>query len=199
MSNLLQQLVDRYSALTPREQTLLKFGAVILPLMAMIFISILVSRSFNAVEKDISRYEKVIELVNQVGPEMRRQRASSSGQSSSFADKFSREAIENSEISMTSFVSTQAAAAGVKVDSYNENKQPKNTGEGGEESSLIKVELDVQINKVELKSLMQLLERIETSDKPVFVERIKTTRRRRDKGQVRANLVVTTFKRKAKS
>jgi type II secretory pathway component PulM len=195
MANLLDTLTDRYSDLTNREQTLLKVGAVIVPLMVVTFVGILVNRSFDSVEENIARYEKVIDLVNQVAPDIRQRQSSSTG--NSFTAKFSSEAIENNEVGMTSFVSTHAAAAGVKVDSYNENKQPKDTGDDSE-SSLIKVELDVQINEVELSKLLQLLERIETSNKPVFVERIKTTRRRREKGQVRVNLVVTTYKRQPK-
>lgn len=197
MSNLLQTLVDRYSDLTDREQLLLKGGAVIVPLMAIIAIGILVNRSFHSVEQEIDRYEDVIELINQVGPDLRRQRASSD--QNTFVEKFSREAIKKNEVGMTSFVSTQAAAAGVKVDSYNENKQPKDTGQNDEDSTLLKVELDVQINEVTFDKLLRLLERIETSSKPVFVERIKLTRRRRQEGKVRVKLVVTTYKRESKS
>ncbi|MFB6265224.1 MAG: hypothetical protein ABEL76_16620 [Bradymonadaceae bacterium] len=195
LNNWIRWAFDAYADLTDREQKLLTAMAIVVPLAGLAFFGLLVDRSFKSIEDDIRENEQILEMLEKVAPRYKRQKAKSDP--GRYARKFAPKKIENNKVKLTSFVATHATATGVNVDSYDENDRPLESG-GKDGSTLMKHQVIVEINEVQMAKLTDLLERIELSEKPVFIERTKLVRRRNAKGSVRATLVVTTFKRKAK-
>lgn len=191
-----RRISKSYGDLNDREKLLVKVAGVVLPLVALAFVAILFNQSLATVQSDIERYERTLNLIGDVAPSYAsRQKQGESRQS----DQFSDEAIESNELDLTSFVATHATAVGVQVDTYDENQRPIGSeGEGDDESSLYKYQVTVKIRDATIDKIRKLLERIETADKPVVIERIKISKKDRDEAKVRSDLVVTTFKRKAK-
>lgn len=194
LNNWIRRAFDAYDNLTDREQTLVKWMAVIVPTMGLVFFGIAVDRSLTSIEQKIREDEQVLDLLERVAPQYRRKRASHDP--GRYAEKFATEKVENNDVKLTSFVATHATATGVNVDSYDENDRPLESS-SEDESTLMKRQVTVEINDVQMNKLTDLLERLEVADKPVFVERTKIIRQRNAEGSVRATLVVTTFKRKA--
>lgn len=196
-SGIKKRLRDFYGGLTDREQMLLKVTGGVLSILAMILITLLFNQTLNSTRQKIDTYEKTLEQIADVAPEIRARKGNAQGEDKE--QRFSPEELEKNDIKLTSFVATHATAAGVKVDSYDENKRPIGSdSEDDSGPSLEKIQLTVDINEAKFSKLMNLLERIELTDKPVVIERVRVTRRSRDQGTVRATIVVTTFKQKAK-
>lgn len=191
-----RRISEAYGDLNDREKLLVKVAGVVLPLVALAFVAILFNQSLATVRSDIEGYERTLKLLGDVAPSYAsRQEEGESRQS----EQFSNEAIESNDLDLTSFVATHATAVGVQVDTYDESQRPIGSeGEGDDESSLYKHQVTVKVRDATIDKIRKLLERIETADKPVVIERIKISKKDRDEAKVRSDLVVTTFKRKAK-
>lgn len=192
-------LSDRYDQLNDREQTLVKAAGAILPLVALTFVGLVFNNSLSSVRQEIDDKERLLTMIGDVAPEYQAKQNKKGGGNDKPA-KFSREAINNNTVKLTSFVATHATAVGVQVDSYDESERPigSDGDDDDEGASLFKADVTAKIRGVSMEKLLKLLERIETADKPVVIERVTLTNKRRKKGKVRATVIVTTYKRKGK-
>lgn len=189
------KLAKTYEGLTEREQMLVKVAGVVLPVIALTFVGLFFNNSLSTVRQQIDDHEQMLKLVGDVAPKYQKSQKEGTDKQ---AGKFSNEALEKNDVKLTSFVATHATAVGVQVDSYDENERPLGSENDEESSSLTKLRVTVKIREADHEKLMKLLERIETANEPVVIERITMTQKRRDPGKVRATLIVTTYKRKAK-
>lgn len=189
-----QRMRSFYDGLNPREQRLLKIMVVVVSLAAVTIVGLLIDASMGEVESTIESRKEALATLAEVAPRFRGQQKQDGESNDS---KFAPEKIEGNDLQLTSFVAGHATAVGVQVDSYDESERPiGGDDDDSEEASLYEHEVTVKIRDAEVEKLMTMLERIETSDEPASVERITFNRKRRDKGKVRASLVVTTFRRK---
>lgn len=189
------KLAKTYEGMTEREQMLVKVAGIVLPVIALTFVGLFFNNSLSSVHQEIDEHEQMLKLLGDVAPEYRKTQKKSGNKTTG---KFSNEALEQNDVKLTSFVATHATAVGVQVDSYDENERPLGSESDEESSSLTKLRVTVKIREADHEKLMKLLERIETAGEPVVIERITMTQKRRDPGKVRATLIVTTYKRKAK-
>ena len=197
---LTDRISESYEQLNDREQMLVKVAGAVLPLVALTFIGLIFNNSLASVRKDIDKKERLLTMVSDVAPKYQKSQDDKEGGKKQKAARFSREAIDNNSVKLTSFVATHATAVGVQVDSYDESERPigSDGGDGDDGASLYKADVTAKIRDVSMDKLLKLLERIETADKPVILERITLTNKRREKGKVRATVIVSTFKRKGK-
>jgi len=189
------RLNDWYSERNDREQLLLKVAAAVLPIVGLAFVGVLHSQSLQTIRNDIETYEETLDLLGDVAPKYRGKNAASNEEKQT--EKFSREALENNDLKLTSFVATHATAVGIQVDSYDEGERRLGSGEDGEGPAVNKLQVDVEIRSAPVDKVMQLLERIEKADEPVVIERMTLSKQNSDKGTVGATIVVTTFERTA--
>lgn len=190
-----QRIGDWYAERNDREQLLIKIAGVVLPLVALAFVTVWHNQTLNTTRDQIERYEQTLDLLGDIAP---RYRGKKDSEEDKGAEKFSREALENNDIKLNSFVATHATAVGVQPDSYNQNERRLGGGdEETEDSPLLKLNVEVEIREAQIDKVKRLLERIEKADEPVVIERVTLSKKKRDTGKVRAELVVTTFKRKA--
>lgn len=190
-----KRIGDWYADRNDREQLLIKLAGVVLPLVALAFVAILHNQSLDSTRNQIETYEETLDLLGDVAPKYQNRKDSEGDDQS---QKFSRKALENNDIKLTSFVATHATAVGIQVDSYDESERRLGGGDDEDEKSpLNKKQVDVEIRQAPIDKVMQLLERIEKANKPVVIERMTLSRKKRDTGKVRATIVVTTFERKA--
>jgi hypothetical protein len=198
LDSLEQRLTDTYDDLTDREQKLVVAAGVVLPLVVLIFIGLVFNNSLNATRTEIDEKKELLNKLAEIAPDYNQNKKEGGDQQQA---KFSPEAIENNNVKLTSFVATHATAVGVQVDSYDESERPISSSggeaEGEAESSLYRADVTVEIRGATTDKLLKLLERIETADKPVVLERVTLTNQRRNAGEVRATIIVATFKRKA--
>ncbi len=194
-----QRLRDTYDDLNDREQLWVKIAGVILPLVFLTFVGLLFNQSLDSVRTTIDERQELLSKLAEVAPEYRERQKK--GETDQTQTKFSPEAIEENDVKLTSFVATHATAVGIQVDSYDESERPiSSSGEeqdDEEEASLYRAEVTAEIRGASNEKLLKLLERIETADEPVVLERITVTNNKREASKVRADIIVTTFKRKA--
>ena len=181
---------EQIENLNDRERKLLAAMAIILPLLAMIVVVGLIQGSLSDVETQTTEYRQSLEMLSVAAPTLAERKQKSAGDDQLSA-KFTDEAMRNNELKLTSFVATQAAAVNISVDSYDEQKIP--LGSNKEGPMIVERQLRVDINKAEMDKLLKLLERIETADEPVVIKRLDLRRQRRNPGEVRVRLVVSTF------
>ncbi len=193
-----QRLTDIYDNLNDREQLWVKIAGVVLPLVLLTFIGLVFNNSLNATRTEIDEKKELLDKLAKIAPDYNKNQEDGAEQQQA---KFSPEAIENNNVKLTSFVATHATAVGIQVDSYDESERPISSSggeaEGDGESSLYRADVTVEIRGATTDKLLKLLERIETADKPVVLERVTLTNQRRNAGEVRATIIVATFKRKA--
>lgn len=195
--SLKERLASFYGGLNEREQMLVKIAGVVLPLVLLTIVGLLVDRSLDSVRRDIDKQKQLLTLLGDVAPQYQQQKEKSGADKKSA--KFSPERLEKNKVKLTSFVATHATAVGVQVDSYDETERPIGSDTEDEKGpSLYKLQVSVEIREAAFDKLLKLLERIEMASEPVVIERITLSEKRRKKGKVRATLIVTTFKRKAK-
>lgn len=198
LDSLEQRLTDIYENLNDREQLLVKVAGVLLPLILLTFIGLVFNNSLNTTRTEIDEKQELLNKLAEIAPDYNNNKEDGAEKQQA---KFSPEAIQNNNVKLTSFVATHATAVGVQVDSYDESERPISSS-GGEaeddgESSLYRADVTVEIRGAKTDKLLKLLERIETADKPVVLERVTLTNQRRNAGEVRATIIVATFKRKA--
>jgi len=190
-----QRIGDWYAERNDREQLLIKIAGVVLPIVALAFVAIWHNQSLNEMRNEIDRYEQTLDLLGDIAPKYRGKNDSEGEEAS---DKFSREVLENNDIQLNSFVATHATAVGLQPETYDDNKRRLDGGdEESEQSPMVKFTVDVEVREARIEKVKQLLERIETADDPVVIERVTLSKKKRDTGKVRAEFVVTTFKPKA--
>lgn len=185
-----QSFREQIENLSDRERKLLFAMVIILPLLAMIVLVGVIHGSLSEVETQTMEYRQSLEMLSIAAPTIAERKQKASGDNELSA-KFTDEAMRNNELKLTSFVATQAAAVNISVDSYDEQKIP--LGSNKEGPMVVEKQLRVDINEAEMDKLLKLLERIETAEEPVVIKRLDLRRQRRNPGEVRVRLVVSTF------
>jgi len=193
-----QSLAEQYNQLNDREQKLVKIAGAVLPVVALTFVGLVFNNSLETTRQTIEEKERVLTMIGDVAPKYQARQDDEQGGAKGQTAKFSREAIDKNDVKLTSFVATHATAIGVQVDSYDESERPigSDSSDDDEGASLFKADVTAKIRDVSMEKLLKLLERIETADKPVVIERITLTNKRREEGKIRATVIVSTFKRK---
>ena len=140
---------------------------------------------------EIAKYESILKTLGQKGPDYVAAKAQKEGPKTA-DDKFAPEKLKKNNIQLTSFVATHAQAANIKVDNYDEDQLPVDSGKDGGPIITKKI-LRFDIKKADMSALLALLDRIEKSREPVIIDRINLRYVRRNKGFVRAYVHISTF------
>lgn len=191
MGKISQQIEE----LSDREKKLLLAMAIILPTLVGVLVIGVFYQSLNDIEESTRQYQQSLNLVTTVGPTYMKKKQSGS-KDQGVRSKFSDEVMVGNDIKLTSFVATQAAAVNINVSSYDESEIPigSKSGDGG--PIITERKLKVDIRDANFEKLLKLLERIESSDKPVVLKRIDLRGKRRTPGEVRARIEVSTYVKK---
>lgn len=190
-----QGLAEKFAALSERERKLLMAMFATFAVLGIFVTVMLVQRSLDSIEAETRTYEDVLNLLATAGPDYLEQEAG--GAVDPRAERFTDEVLDNNTVQLTSLVATHATAANISVSSYDEDQSPLGSSRGDDGGPII-VErlLRVDIRRAEMSALVDLLDRIETSDDPVIIKRIDV-RSVGGEGQVRAQIVVSTYQRRA--
>ncbi len=180
--------------LSERERTLLKAMGGVFAVLAIFLVIGLTQRSVNEIKAETATYETALNLLATAGP------AYLESQGGHDEDPrvamFTDEVLDETRVQLTSFVATQASAAGINVSSYDEDQHPLGSTRPEEgEPIIIERQLRVDIREADMDRLIDMLHRIEESDEPVVIKRVDI-RALRDEGKVRVRLFVSTFQRR---
>ncbi|TXD34689.1 hypothetical protein FRC96_13840 [Lujinxingia vulgaris] len=188
-------LAETIAGLSDRERKLLGLMLATFVVLGIFVTVMLVQRSLDTIEAETATYEDVLNLLATAGPDYLAQEAG--GAVDPRVERFSEEVLDNNTVQLTSLVATHATAANISVSSYDEDQSAIGSARGDDGGPII-VErlLRVDIRRAEMNALVDLLDRIEKSDDPVIIKRIDV-RSVGGEGQVRAQLVVSTYQRRA--
>ena len=186
-----------FATRNPREQKMLLGLAVFFPLLALVVAVGLIQRSMSEIELETAEYKQSLDLVAAAAPSYLE--AQQKGDDTGTHKQVTEETLTKNDIKLTSFVAEHAGAAKIDVTSYDEDQIPFGTqGKGDGGPIIVEKQLRVEIRSASMASLVDLLDRIEKSEKPVFIKRVDVRKHGKDPGQVRSVLTVSTFVRKAK-
>ncbi|RVU44889.1 hypothetical protein EA187_10150 [Lujinxingia sediminis] len=190
-----KSLAETIAGLSDRERKLLAAMFATFAVLGIFVTVMLVQRSLDTIEAETTTYEDVLNLLATAGPDYLAQEAG--GAVDPRVERFSEEVLDNNTVQLTSLVATHATAANIAVSSYDEDQSPIGSARGNDGGPII-VErlLRVDIRRAEMNALVDLLDRIEKSDDPVIIKRVDV-RSVGGEGQVRAQLVVSTYQRRA--
>ncbi|RDV38561.1 hypothetical protein DV096_07040 [Bradymonadaceae bacterium TMQ3] len=190
-----KSLAETIAGLSDRERKLLAAMFATFAVLGIFVTVMLVQRSLDTIEAETTTYEDVLNLLATAGPDYLAQEAG--GAVDPRVERFSEEVLDNNTVQLTSLVATHATAANISVSSYDEDQSPIGSARGNDGGPII-VErlLRVDIRRAEMNALVDLLDRIEKSDDPVIIKRVDV-RSVGGEGQVRAQLVVSTYQRRA--
>jgi len=151
-------------------------------------------QALTGIEDEIAGYKKALTTMAQFGPDyIARKNAEKVDDGN--ASKFTEEVMKDNDLKLTSFVAEHASAVDLKIDNYDEDVSPKSAGKDGE-PIIDELALRVNVRQAEVKKVLQLLDRIESSPEPVVIKRINMRDIRNKEGFVRADLTVSTFVQK---
>jgi type II secretory pathway component PulM len=191
MGKLRQQLDE----LSDRERKLLIAMAIILPTLVGILVVGIFYRSLNEIEDSTRQYKQALNLVSTVGPSYM-ERKTTGSKDQGVRAKFTEEVMTDNDIKLTSFIATQAAAVNINVSSYDESEIPIGSKSGDEGPIITERKLKVEIRDAQFATLLKLLERIEASDRPVVIKRVRIQGKPRRPGEVSARIEVSTYVKK---
>ncbi|RAL22821.1 hypothetical protein DL240_07975 [Lujinxingia litoralis] len=188
-------LAESIANLSDRERKLLGLMFATFAVLGIFVTVMLVQRSLADIESETQTYEDVLNLLATAAPDYLAQEAG--GAVDPRVERFSDEVLDNNTVQLTSLVATHATAANISVSSYDEDQSPLGSTRGSKDGPII-VErtLRVDIRRAEMNALIDLLDRIETSGDPVIIKRVDV-RSVGGEGMVRAQVVVSTFQRRA--
>lgn len=192
-------LSEKFSELSDREKKMVIAMAVILPLLAMVLVIGVFSRSLTDIEDQTRSYQQSLDLVAAAGPTYLK--SQQSADKDGMADIFTEEVLEDNPVKLTGFIAARANEAGVNPSSYDTEDIPIGSKSGDKSGPIIvEKKVKVDIRQVQIDNFLKFLEAIETSGEPVVIKRIDLRGRARTPGDVRARVEVSTFvKRKQKS
>ena len=181
--------------LTERERSLLGLMAICLTGLALAIGVYLFSSSQKQKQVEIDQYQETLDALQEYGPTyIAQQNAESEGGSD--RGRFNSETLKNNRVKLTSFVATHASAVDLKVDNYDEDELPLSTGNKDDGPILTEHSVKVDIKSAEMDKVILLLDRIEKSKEPVIIKRVNLRNLTREKGKVRANVVLSTYSQK---
>jgi hypothetical protein len=180
--------------LSQRERMLLKVMVGVFAFLALAVVIGLSQRSIGELRAETATYESALQLLATAGPNY------IEAQGGQAEDprlvKFTDEVLDEARVQLTSFVATQASAAGISVSSYDEDQHTLGSARPEEGMPIIiERQLRIDIREAQMDRLIDMLHRIEESGEPVVIKRIDI-RALRDEGSVRVRLFVSTFQRR---
>ncbi|MDY6822570.1 MAG: type II secretion system protein GspM [Thermodesulfobacteriota bacterium] len=184
----LNELIYRVKAylnnLNPRERYVFLLGAVAVILFLIIRLVIVpLTGKQERLDRVLTAKEQTLSEMMALQKEYDAIRQKTSSASARFQ---SREA----GFTLFSFLDTLAGKAGVKGNIVYMKPSTANAGEGGQALSVVEMKLDA----VSLKNLVNYLYMIEASPNMIFVKRLSITRQESKTGGVDALMQVETFK-----
>lgn len=192
-----ETLSDKFDALSAREKKMLVGMAIIMPILVMIVISGMFSRSLGSIEEQTHDYQKSLDLLALGGPIYLKNQAPTD--KNTLASRFTEEVLTDNPVKLTGFMAARATEAGVSPNSYDtEEKSLGGTSSDKSEPILFENIVKVDIRATQIDDFLKFLEVIETSGEPVVIKRIDLRANRRVPGEVRARVEVSTFVKKKK-
>lgn len=185
-----------FSNLSERERklvTLMLINFIILAVAAGIYFF---KTSQDETRAQIEQYEKTLDTLQEYGPIYIAQQKAQDSTGDDNAQRFSAETLKNNRLKLTSFVATHASAVDLKIDNYDEDQLPLSAGNKDGGPIITENQIKIDIKEGEMDKVILLLDRIEKSKEPVIIKRINLRELRNKPGQVRANLVISTFLQK---
>ncbi|MGM0556436.1 MAG: hypothetical protein ACQEVA_08685 [Myxococcota bacterium] len=189
------KLREQLDELSDRERKLLIAMAIILPTLVAILVVGVFYRSLNEIEETTQQYKQSIDLVSTVGPSYMKKKTSGSSDQG-VRSKFTDEVMSGNDIKLTSFIATQAAAVNISVSSYDESEIPIGSKNSDGGPIITERKLKIEIRDAPFATLLKLLERIETSDRPVVIKRVRVQGKPRRPGEVSARIEISTYVKK---
>lgn len=181
---------------TPSEKKLLKVLAALMPVLLVVLIIGLMIQSINEVEEEALRHRQTLDFIATAGPAWVERTARESSQQTH--KDISEETLTDNSLALTSFVASHADAVGITVSSYDEDSLPFG-GRGQSESIITERQLRVEIRNANMDNLIELLDRIEKAEEPVWIKRVNIQKQGRDDGVVRALVSVSTYSKRQES
>jgi len=192
-----ETLSDKFEALSPREKKMLVAMAIIMPILVMIVISGLFSRSLGSIEDQTHEYQNSLDLLAVAGPIYLKNQAPTD--QDTLAALFTEEVLADNPVKLTGFMAARATEAGVSPNSYDTEEIPLGSASADKSQPMLfenKVRVDIRATQID--DLLKFLEVIETSGEPVVIKRIDLRGNARVPGEVRARVEVSTFVKKKK-
>jgi hypothetical protein len=184
------------SSMSERDRKLLMLFPVIIGVALMAILGIKYSQSIDAIEAETQRHRAALDYLSQEVPAyLERQSGVKVARSHK---EMTEEQLKTNDIKLTSFVAEHASKAEITITSYDEDEMPFGGSAKGEGPIITERQLRIEIREAEMAKLLDLLDRIEKSDQPVFIKRLDI-RDVRAKGSVRAIVTVSTFIQKEKA
>jgi len=182
-----------WEKLSQRERYQLMGLAAFLCVMVTIVGVVVFQRQMEEIEQATTRYELALDFLATAGPAYAER---ASAQSASATHKrVDDETLTKNDIKLTSFVAEHAERSNITISSYDEDQLPfGNKSAGG--PIIVEKQLRVEIRTAKMSELIQLLDRIEKAEEPVFVKRLDIRAWRKKPGEVRAVVTVSTFVKK---
>lgn len=192
-----QTLSEKFEDLSAREKKMLVGMAIIMPILLMIVISGLFSRSLGSIEEQTRNYQNSLDLLALAGPAYLKNQAPTD--KGTIPALFTEEVLTDNPVKLTGFMAARATEAGVSPNSYDTEEIPLGGASSDKSEPMVferKVTVDIRATQID--DLMKFLEVIETSGEPVVIKRIDLRGNSRKPGEVRARVEVSTFVKKKK-
>lgn len=200
MSNTKQsgKLEGLFASLNDRERKLAMAMLAVFAVIAFLIPLKLVQDSLDEISQETETYRQALDLLAAGAPDYLDQKREQE-QNQSHKD-LSDDVLDNNDLKLTSFVAEQARAVDVTITSYDEDELPFGDTKSSDGPIIIENQLRIEVREAEMDKLVSLMDRIEKSNKPVFIKRldIREHRSRNSEGKVRAVLTVSTFVRRIK-
>lgn len=182
-----------WEKLSERERHALVGLGGFLCFLVIVVAVVLFQRHVAEIEDSTRRYADALDFLAAAGPAYAERLNAESAEGTH--KKIDDETLTNNDIKLTSFVAEHAEKAEITVSSYDEDQIPygnKNT----DGPIVVERQLRVEIRNAEMNDLVQMLDLIERSPEPVFVKRLDIRGIRKNPGEVRAVLTISTFTKK---
>lgn len=187
------KLSESFSNLSDREKKMVMAMAAVLPILAMALVLGIFNRSLDTIETNTRQYQQALDYLAMAGPEFAEKKSASQNQSGPAA-YFTDEVLEDNELKLRTFLLTQASTAGIKISSLDSEEIPIGSKSGDKSGPIIlEKRMKVDIRDAKHQDLLKFLEEIETSGEPVVIKRIDMRGKRRQPGEIRARVEVSTY------
>lgn len=192
--SILQRAASYYRDRKRREQYFIIAGALIMYSLVLFVVFMTFKGNIDETRSQLNEYETALDTLTTIAPDYLKKKSQQGG-SNPKLDQFSDDKLKGNNIQLRSFVAGHAQAADFSFDSYERNTQQLGSGGDDDEGpSITEIELTADIREVEYSKLIELLKRIESTDKPAYVYRLRMTQYRNRPGIVRATVYVSTFR-----
>lgn len=189
-----------WSELQERERRGLILMIVVLLSVGGFLIFYTVDKKISSIESETQKYRQMLNDLAFHGPKLSGE-AKSDDKESHLLAKFTEERITGNDLKLTSSFAEHAKAVDINVSSYDEDTITLGSRAKAKDGGPVYIEkqLRVDIRETEFDKLLKLLDRLERSNELIVIKRINLRERRKNKGQVRAQITVSTYIKKESS